>query len=827
MKFGFKRTLSTSLSLLLLSCQPGSTPVHTQTPKTNNRLPHPANDQFSLKITWQDNFAGYCEAVGTENASFPPPGANNCYNSGGTPEYASLYAKDEFCYAKQNCGCLAYTGCRHFDGSVTPHNNNSSDNHEPLDLLVQPANKPPSAKSIPGDSPQQRATFSPGDSNDAFDWVDLVVYDDDNQGWSLTITNPNGRTVFEDSGSGSSTLEWGGENQKDKAGGDGTYTVSLIGNGQTLTRELKIDNKAPKIARIKTKANQTTNRLEVEVKITDAGNSPTGIDASSIRLIADSPTPFTQENTSYEEATGIWKTEIIGLAAYEAAKQLNPQYEQPFELEVKDYVWNTSSSRESGEDGPLRLRVDDPYFSPNDDGAKDKVTVQVIDEANQEWELQVKSGSNVVHTFPRHTGSLSVDWDGKDLGGKALPEGKYRFVVRTTAKRDRVRDTDSVVLDVTPPTIEYKIIASKEYPLKGEIKLIVNDKLSGVDAKSIRIEQLKPPGPGEVGLDGDINGREEVVKPKLVKKVFDFLISILGSTENQAAQNGDFGLLQVIEPPPDEDKPNLTGHAFDLAGVPYQIALNTTSEVKLTGQCVSGNGFFKIHKIYDFDSRTVRADGSIDEKPDLTFVILPAGNSTEAAKQVNFAKHCIGCNSEVKSNPTTTNLNSNPPSTVGTKYNPQTGQIVETPRYDLINDPNRTRPIYSSTIPGVIQSYPLQNRQGADNLLIQTACIGNLGCGNGLGKDQSTFFTTTNTNILNSLGDAGQQIYAGLPKNYNSNNPVFILGADLDVALNLGYNPQLNINVNKFNRNNSINVKLIRDPKGYWKAQCNGANGNG
>ncbi len=53
------------------------------------------------------------------------------------------------------------------------------------------------------------------------------------------------------------------------------------------------------------------------------------------------------------------------------------------------------------------------------------------------------------------------------------------------------------------------------------------------------------------------------------------------------------------------------------------------------------------------------------------------------------------------------------------------------------------------------------------------------------------------------------------------------MGVDLDVALSLGYNPTLNINLNKLSQSNNIKVKLIRNNQGRWQAECQGANGNG
>ncbi len=311
--------------------------------------------------------------------------------------------------------------------------------------------------------------------------------------------------------------------------------------------------------------------------------------------------------------------------------------------------------------------------------------------------------------------------------------------------KERERDFAQVGVDMSPPEISYEIVRTASGRNTGQLKIVVTDKQSGVDAAATVATNASGQIQPGVPVIQQVLTDKEKVEPKRQVRFYQLLFPDFLPTETQAG-GGDFRVAAEGEAPAEAGVVNFgSGQVRDNVGIPFQIAYSSPTnpseiEIKNPGKCVSGNGTFKIHKIYDFDSRTVKNDGSVDERPDLTLVILPSTNTPQARKATNLAKHCLQCNAQITSTPITTNLNSNESYSVSTIYDPKTGLGGVAPNFP------EAKPI----------TYQVENRQGTANLLIQSACKGNLGCAEGLKRDESSFYVGSK-NILAGLGPSAQE----------------------------------------------------------------------
>ncbi len=69
-----------------------------------------------------------------------------------------------------------------------------------------------------------------------------------------------------------------------------------------------------------------------------------------------------------------------------------------------------------------------------------------------------------------------------------MSDGNYRIVAMTEKQRDRVRGEKMVVLDNSPPVITYEYTPRKDG--KNNLKVIIEDKESGIDNSSIQVQAM-------------------------------------------------------------------------------------------------------------------------------------------------------------------------------------------------------------------------------------------------------------------------------------------------------------------------------------------------
>ncbi|UCB46367.1 MAG: gliding motility-associated C-terminal domain-containing protein, partial [Spirochaetota bacterium] len=81
----------------------------------------------------------------------------------------------------------------------------------------------------------------------------------------------------------------------------------------------------------------------------------------------------------------------------------------------------------------MELYVPDLYISPNDDGAKETITIyqKVQGESDDEYQASIVNSSEVVvKKFEwRGTPPSEIVWDGRDQNGDSLPEGLYSYII--------------------------------------------------------------------------------------------------------------------------------------------------------------------------------------------------------------------------------------------------------------------------------------------------------------------------------------------------------------------------------------------------------------
>lgn len=339
--------------------------------------------------------------------------------------------------------------------------------------------------------------------------------------WRLTLPNYNGAplTVQQNGSVGDGyILGWYGEksgspwnpkfqfNNTQTFYQDGTYPVDLVSDhGQHLSTSVRIDSTAPKISDPVLKILPDGRRqILITVKDPEVKGVRAGLDAGKFRngfiSIADvrnanitfkqvddntvqavaeylpnpkpTPTPSSMPssgpsgNPSSMPSSGpSGNPSSTPVPTPTATPWQDPDVgfedESPFQIgfDAYDKVFNHTPYAMDFNPPNLKLLVDYPHFSPDNDGIIDTISYHVVNDTPAEnWSLQIKNnGGNIVKTISGY-GSEDLIWDGKNESGQVQPEGKYKLVL-TSKKQNGLRRSQSVKnvwLDITKP-ISYSL----------------------------------------------------------------------------------------------------------------------------------------------------------------------------------------------------------------------------------------------------------------------------------------------------------------------------------------------------------------------------------
>lgn len=114
----------------------------------------------------------------------------------------------------------------------------------------------------------------------------------------------------------------------------------------------------------------------------------------------------------------------------------------------------------------VEVVVENPYFSPNNDGIKDSTTVymdELVKTGITSWAWNVADTGGKIYLKSSGTGDvpLSVKIDGTDNNGNPMPEGMYRFNFEVTYLNGNNPGTsETFTIDITPPDIQVNVDSS-------------------------------------------------------------------------------------------------------------------------------------------------------------------------------------------------------------------------------------------------------------------------------------------------------------------------------------------------------------------------------
>ncbi|HVP19371.1 MAG TPA: FlgD immunoglobulin-like domain containing protein, partial [Spirochaetia bacterium] len=127
--------------------------------------------------------------------------------------------------------------------------------------------------------------------------------------------------------------------------------------------------------------------------------------------------------------------------------------------ELDNIIINTQAT-------PVQLSIDNAFFSPGTSSPKKAVTFDLgvpVKTGIDEWSLAISDASGTVQrTFSGNASIPStIAWDGKDDGGKQLPDGGYKakLAIMYVNGHNPTAESPSITVKTTPPTAA----ASAEY----------------------------------------------------------------------------------------------------------------------------------------------------------------------------------------------------------------------------------------------------------------------------------------------------------------------------------------------------------------------------
>jgi flagellar hook assembly protein FlgD len=135
-----------------------------------------------------------------------------------------------------------------------------------------------------------------------------------------------------------------------------------------------------------------------------------------------------------------------------------------YRIESTDRAGNSTSARIQNivvntQTTPIRLEIDRSYFSPNNDGVRDSITLKLdvpVKKDILEWSIRILNGDEMTVRTYRGNRALPPDpsFDGRDQSGLVLREGSYRarLEILYANGNNPISESPPFTLDLTPPT---------------------------------------------------------------------------------------------------------------------------------------------------------------------------------------------------------------------------------------------------------------------------------------------------------------------------------------------------------------------------------------
>ncbi len=101
--------------------------------------------------------------------------------------------------------------------------------------------------------------------------------------------------------------------------------------------------------------------------------------------------------------------------------------------------------------------ITNPVFSPNDDGVKDNVTIDLRFSEEVDWSIQILDENDVVYSWEGlSTNPHKKVWRGKDNSGVFVSDGTYaiKVTIEDKAGNQFIDESRTITLDTTAPIIE-------------------------------------------------------------------------------------------------------------------------------------------------------------------------------------------------------------------------------------------------------------------------------------------------------------------------------------------------------------------------------------
>ncbi|GHV87972.1 cell envelope biogenesis protein OmpA [Spirochaetia bacterium] len=280
------------------------------------------------------------------------------------------------------------------------------------------------------------------------------------------------------SGEPSATLRWEGLTDAGSLAPDGEYTYQLSavdpagnsGRSNTIRFTLSTADTPVLLSTDYRAFSPNGDRVRDTIALTPQLQVNTGIASWKVEVLNASGTPVrTFEGQNSMPAAIPWDGRIA------AAGGMAPDGTYRARVEVRYAAGNqrTVESRPFTLDTtPPRAEIAAPYtiFSPNGDGVKDEIPINVRSEGNDTWEAAITDSKGTVIQSWTWTGAApKITWDGKDSSGNSAPDGTYRVSLSSTDEAgNSLRKTiDRIDLDARIPRVFLTASATGIAPKAG------------------------------------------------------------------------------------------------------------------------------------------------------------------------------------------------------------------------------------------------------------------------------------------------------------------------------------------------------------------------